>query len=211
MSGSLTFTYTPRLDNEQLPAENNIRRNLGVDLTDGNNHVVSINIMSFGAIVVVDTLSFGHINLEMNITLGEPLTFGGAENITSSLFPFVESTSSFVGCMEAIVVNANTLSYGAILDREGVAPGCNRTDCTADSCINGGTCQDLWFATTCDCLFGYSGSRCEVLSLAHFPGDSFTLFPSLLPLSLSLEWSTAAEQGSIATLIEVSLHEDWRG
>ena len=207
MSGYLKFTYTPHLDNGLSPAEESVR-NLGNNLTDGESHRIAINILSERAIVVVDTFScgaqcIGDISLAMNTTLSEPLTFGGGVN-TSSLPHFVESTSSFVGCMEAIVVNSNTLLYGDITDRNGVAPGCSRTDCTDQSCLNGGTCHNLLFTTSCDCPLSYSGPRCEALSLAHFPGQSFIVFPNLQPLTLlSLEWSTAAEHGTIATLVEV--------
>ena len=207
MSGDLTFTYTPPLDGGLPPAEENVIRNLGNGVTDGESHRISINILSDTAIIIVDQLScglqcIGNIFLSMDTTLSEPLTFGGGVN-TSSLLQVVESTSSFVGCMEAIVVNSNTLLYGDIIDKNGVTPGCNRSDCTNEFCFNGGTCRDHLFTTSCYCSFGYSGPRCEVLSLAHFPGQSFAVFPNLQPMTLSLEWSTAAEQGTIATLVEV--------
>ena len=207
MSGHLTFTYTPPLESGQSPADENVIRNLGNSLTDGESHRVSINIQSDTAIIIVDQLlcgsqCIGDIFLAMDTTLSEPLMFGGGVN-RSSLLQVAESTSSFVGCMEAIVVNSNTLLYGDIIDRNGVTPGCNRSDCTDELCFNGGTCRDHLFTTSCDCPFSYSAPRCEILSVAHFPGQSFTVFPNLQSMTLSLEWSTAAEQGTIATLVEV--------
>ena len=212
VSGSLSFTYAP---DGQL-TEESVVRGIGVNLIDGNNHNVAINIQSEGAVIIVDSFAcgvacFGNIPLFTDITLGEPFTFGGGVNMTSLLSVFIESSSSFVGCMEAIVINGNTLQYGDILSQEGVTPGCNRTDCNPESCLNGGTCQDLWFATTCDCLSGYSGPRCEVLSQAYFPGGSFAVISNLLSLLLSLEWSTAAQQGTVATLVEVRLKSTLKG
>ena len=186
--------------------EDNVLRDLGQDLIDGNNHDIAINIQPVGATVVVDSFSCGLQCIgaipSADVTFDGPLTFGGGVDASSALSSLTESSTSFIGCMETVIVNGDPLSYSDILSRQEVALGCNRTECLADSCLNGGLCRDLWFTTMCDCPFGFSGPRCGLLNLAHCPGDSFVVF-SDFSQSVSLEWSTAAEQGTIATLVQV--------
>jgi len=40
--------------------------------------------------------------------------------------------------------------------------GCSRRSlCTANSCLNGGTCLDNWISTSCKCANGFQGASCE--------------------------------------------------
>lgn len=203
VSGALVFTYTPNGD----ITESSTLRNLGENLSDGNFHDVSINIQSEGAIIIIDSLAcgtqcLGTLVLSSELPPVHLLFFGGDINASLPLTALAVSSSSFIGCMEAVVINSEILQYTQ--RRQDVSLGCNHIECTEQSCLNGGTCQDLWFSTACHCPSSYVGPDCNQLNQAHFLSSSFVVFSDLNLHNLSLEFSAAEKQGTVVSLLRVS-------
>ena len=84
------------------------------------------------------------------------------------------SASNFTGCMEDIVVNdmkitedhINAISSSLSSIKKFNTPiGCDRQEqCNPNNvttCLNGGTCQDLWKEKSCQCKRPFLGPECQ--------------------------------------------------
>ncbi len=68
---------------------------------------------------------------------------------------------------------------------------CNKDECKDVVCNNGGTCV----AGTCNCLSGYEGTKCDVVSAAALPGQ-YTASETCQPPVTGGSWSSAVTQSS---------------
>lgn len=94
---------------------------------------------------------------------------GGTTPLLASLTTFPSSISSFVGCIQDITINGKRIvpgETGAHLkyDPTLVQIGCERREqCSPnnETCLNGGTCTDLWTKFNCECPRPFLGERCS--------------------------------------------------
>lgn len=98
-----------------------------------------------------------------------PLTYlgGTIPNLKSYLRHLTHRPSSFVGCMQDIVVNGKwifpteqNLDQNTTLTQ--IHSGCPRTaQCNPNPCHSNGKCTDLWHTFACTCQRPHFGHTCE--------------------------------------------------
>ncbi len=71
-------------------------------------------------------------------------------------------------------------------------PGCvPHIPCSAGFCQNQGKCVDLWTEKICQCRPGFTGKRCELITMATFEDNAFLHFDGQGVISrLSLRFTT---------------------
>ncbi|XP_022254786.1 cadherin-related tumor suppressor-like [Limulus polyphemus] len=104
----------------------------------------------------------GSLNFNEN-----PMYFGGIPTIDPLLEqPGQVSTDDFVGCVHSVAVNGRQLDLSSPVQSAHVTSSCERRydSCKSEStslCGEYGTCQDLWFTTTCICPNGQQAPNCK--------------------------------------------------
>ena len=124
----------------------------------------------------------------------------------------LQSTASLVASIQNFRINHTLLQYSTIVERSGVAfrlfSGVGMELCASDPCSNGGQCIDLWTRYGCSCPLGFTGERCEIYNMAHFPGDAFLNMHVAAVTNISFEFSTLQQSGIVMTTISVSALSD---
>lgn len=97
-----------------------------------------------------------------------PITYlgGTIPNLSSYLRHLTHTPSSFVGCMEDVVINGQWVfpletnnTYISLVD---VPQGCPRTpQCDPNPCNSNGECTDLWYTFSCTCQRPHLGKTCK--------------------------------------------------
>uniref|UniRef100_A0A8B9LA88 FAT atypical cadherin 1b n=1 Tax=Astyanax mexicanus TaxID=7994 RepID=A0A8B9LA88_ASTMX len=150
-----------------------------VQVNDGQWHSVELEVKGNRARLVLDRLHSASgispgalpcLGLEKQVILG-----GRAGVIGSRLRRSLPLSGSLQGCMDAVMVNGQSLFLhseglaGVVLeDVEGVSPGCGvgitpSQDCANKPCLNGGSCSQRPngdYHCTCSGLF--TGAHCEL-------------------------------------------------
>ncbi|XP_073817054.1 cell polarity complex component crumbs isoform X3 [Musca autumnalis] len=112
-----------------------------------------------------------------------PLTYlgGTIPNLKSYLRHLTHRPSSFVGCMQDIVVNGKWIfPEEQVLDNNtkltNIQQGCPRTEqCNPNPCHSNGRCTDLWHTFACTCQRPHFGYTCKYnITAATFGHENTT-------------------------------------
>ncbi|KAM8705688.1 hypothetical protein ACLKA7_010053 [Drosophila subpalustris] len=146
---------------------------IGSKLNDSNWHKVFVAINTSHLVLSANDeqaiFPVGSYETANNSQPSFPLTYlgGTIPNLKSYLRHLTHQPSSFVGCMQDVVVNGKwifpdeqdtdentTLSY--------VQSGCPRTEqCKPNPCHSNGECTDLWHTFACHCPRPFFGHTCQ--------------------------------------------------
>lgn len=108
---------------------------------------------------------------------------GTIRNLNSYLHHLGHTPSSFVGCMEDVVINGQWVfpletSNGSV-SLQDVPQGCPRTpQCDPNPCNSNGQCTDLWHTFSCTCQRPHLGKTCKFeITAATFGNENTTKAP----------------------------------
>ncbi|XP_067637731.1 protein crumbs isoform X2 [Eurosta solidaginis] len=136
-----------------------------------------------------------------------PLTYlgGTIPNLKSYLRHLPHRPSSFVGCMQDIVVNGKWIfpeEQGLEKDTKltNIQAGCPRTEqCTPNPCHSNGACTDLWHTFSCTCQRPHFGHTCKYNITAATFGHENTTHSAVV-----VETNDAARR-AIRSILDISM------
>lgn len=108
---------------------------------------------------------------------------GTIPNLNSYLRHLTRSPSSFVGCMEDVVINGEWIfpleTNNNYITLNDVPQGCPRTpQCDPNPCNSNGQCTDLWQTFSCTCQRPFLGKTCKYeISAATFGNENTVSAP----------------------------------
>lgn len=115
-----------------------------------------------------------------------PVTYlgGTIPNLHSYLRHLTHAPSSFVGCMQDVVINGQwvlpgtSTQYTSLVN---VEEGCQRTSqCEPNPCNSNGLCTDLWHTYSCTCQRPHFGQTCKYNITAATFGNENTNHSSVI-------------------------------
>ncbi|XP_017848207.1 protein crumbs isoform X3 [Drosophila busckii] len=149
---------------------------IGSKLNDSNWHKVFVAINTSHLVLSANDeqaiFPVGSYETANNSQPSFPLTYlgGTIPNLKSYLRHLTHQPSSFVGCMQDVVVNgqwifpdAHNNNYtDADTTLNYVQSGCPRTEqCKPNPCRSNGECTDLWHTFACHCPRPFFGHNCQ--------------------------------------------------
>ncbi|XP_030376578.1 protein crumbs isoform X3 [Scaptodrosophila lebanonensis] len=149
---------------------------IGSKLNDSNWHKVFVAINTSHLVLSANDeqaiFPVGSYETANNSQPSFPLTYlgGTIPNLKSYLRHLTHQPSSFVGCMQDVVVNGrwifpdeqNENDTNADTKLSYVQSGCPRTEqCKPNPCHSNGECTDLWHTFACHCPRPFFGHTCQ--------------------------------------------------
>lgn len=119
-----------------------------------------------------------------------PVTYlgGTIPNLSSYLRHLPHKPSSFVGCMEDVIINGHWVlpdEKNEYIEFVKMETGCPRTpQCEPNPCNSNGQCSDLWHTFSCDCQRPHLGHTCKYnITAATFGHENTTHSAAIVKVS----------------------------
>lgn len=190
---------------------------VGTQLNDGYTHHVSISVTPSGASILLDSNNCSSVCYgETRTSIQKPPIFNtqlyvGGIGIRNTASQFhLEDEISLISTISSLRLNHTTIDFNDVMESLNVQLGNIRIGplCLPDTCsANHQQCRDLWLSYTCDCVSGYSGDTCQLLSTVHLQSMSALQF-SLANVSDVIQFGLTFQSDSgfvLSALNKVSL------
>ena len=181
---------------------------IGAGLNDGYPHHVAISLQGAVASISVNTSLFGSTSpppSSLPPQFTSSLFVCGVGMTTTATSFHLQSTTSLVATIRSFQVNHTLLQYSAVLEQTRAVLGFPLSSrCSPNPCSNGGQCVDLWTRYSCSCTLGFTGERCEIYNLAHFPANASLDLQVPVVTNISFGFSTLQQSGVLMTITSVS-------
>ncbi|KAI8778862.1 protein crumbs, partial [Biomphalaria glabrata] len=184
-----------------------------------HNYAVLLTIDSFNIAI---TLTSNTLNTTLGTSvqltsaamwiLNNAFVCAGVPLWTTYLRSIVRTTAGFTGCFGNLVINNQPINLAVSSQftqaNETTAPtvGCStHLPCFNTTCLNGGTCIDMWGYKACKCVSGFTGSQCEVQNVASFVEPSMLYFEGdqlLTQVSLEVNFRNTTAGLLVYTIFE---------
>ena len=183
---------------------------VGTDLNDGHTHHISISVKPTGANILLqsnNTVYYGETISSVSKTpvFDTPCYIGGFGISNNATSFHLENEISLVSTITSFYLNHTALEYGNVIDSNSIQFGSvhNESLCHPDTCsVNHQQCRDVWLSYICDCISGYSGDSCQLLSTVHFEPTSALQF-SVVNISgvIQFEMTVQSDSGFILSAV----------
>ncbi|XP_020782374.1 protein crumbs homolog 2a [Boleophthalmus pectinirostris] len=82
--------------------------------------------------------------------------------VPAELLDITVAKTSFIGCMEDLMIDSKAILPQSLPDNQEVELGCSKTTwCEPDPCSSHGQCVDMWTSYYCECHRPYYGDSCS--------------------------------------------------
>uniref|UniRef100_A0A6B2E8N3 Putative cadherin egf lag seven-pass g-type receptor n=1 Tax=Phlebotomus kandelakii TaxID=1109342 RepID=A0A6B2E8N3_9DIPT len=129
---------------------------------------------------------------------------GTIPNLNSYLRHLTHTPSSFVGCMEDVVINGQWVfpfdPDNKTMRLVNVEQGCPRTEqCNPNPCNSNGLCSDLWHTFSCSCTRPHLGPTCKFnITAATFGHENTTHSAAIVDVA-------ERPRRSVRTIVDISM------